>query len=57
MRKDDRIRLRHMLDAAREAIEFAQNSRRQDLDSDRKLTLASNTSSSNTSNWKTVSSC
>jgi hypothetical protein len=40
MRKDDRIRLRHMLDAAREAIEFAQNSRRQDLDSDRKLTLA-----------------
>jgi uncharacterized protein with HEPN domain len=40
MRRNDRIRLQHMLDAAREAIEFAQNSRRQDLDSDRKLTLA-----------------
>ncbi len=40
MRKDDLIRLRHMLDAAREAIEFAGNSRRNDLDGDRKLTLA-----------------
>ena len=40
MRKDDRIRLQHMLDAAREAIAFAQHSHRQDLDSDRKLTLA-----------------
>jgi len=40
MRKDDLIRLQHMLDAAREAIEFARNSRRKDLDSDRKLTLA-----------------
>jgi len=27
MRKDDRIRLRHMLDAAREAVEFAQDGR------------------------------
>jgi len=40
MRKDDLIRLRHMLDAAREAIEFAQNKCRTDLDNDRKLTLA-----------------
>jgi uncharacterized protein with HEPN domain len=40
MRKDDLIRLRHMLDAAREAVEFARNSRRKDLDGDRKLTLA-----------------
>jgi uncharacterized protein with HEPN domain len=40
MRKDDLIRLRHMLDAACEAVEFARNSRRKDLDGDRKLTLA-----------------
>ena len=26
MRKDDLIRLRHMLDAAREAVDFAQDS-------------------------------
>ncbi len=40
MRKDDRIRLQRMLDAAREAIEFAASSRREDLERDRKLTLA-----------------
>ncbi len=40
MRKDDHIRLRHMLDAAKEAIEFAGGKNRKDLDSDRKLTLA-----------------
>ncbi len=40
MRKDDLIRLRHMLDAAREAIEFSRNNRRKDLNGDRKLTLA-----------------
>ena len=40
MRKDDLIRLRHMLDAASEAVAFAQNSCRKDLDGDRKLTLA-----------------
>ncbi len=40
MRKDDLIRLRHMLDAAREAVEFAQDGRREDLVGDRKLTLA-----------------
>ncbi len=40
MRKDDRVRLQHMLDAAREAVEFARLARRQDLEEDRKLTLA-----------------
>jgi len=40
MRKDDLIRLRHMLDAAREAVECARNSCRKDLDGDRKRTLA-----------------
>jgi len=40
MRKDDLIRLRHMPDAAREAVECARNSRRKDLDGDRKRTLA-----------------
>lgn len=40
MRKDDRIRLQHMLDAARECIEFIGNKQRKDLDNDRKLTLA-----------------
>jgi uncharacterized protein with HEPN domain len=40
MHKDDLIRLRHMLDAACEAVDFAQNSHREDLDGDRKLTLA-----------------
>ena len=40
MHKDDAIRLRHMLDAAREAVEFAEGRTRVDLDSDRKLVLA-----------------
>jgi uncharacterized protein with HEPN domain len=40
MYRDDKIRLQHMLDAAREAVEFARLSRREDLDNDRKLTLA-----------------
>ncbi len=40
MRKDDSIRIRHMLDAAREAASFAQNKRRSSLNKDRKLTLA-----------------
>ena len=40
MRKDDLIRLRHMLDAAREAVEFAQDGCREDLVGNRKLTLA-----------------
>jgi uncharacterized protein with HEPN domain len=37
MRKDDAIRLRHMLDAAREALGFAQGRGRPDLDRDRML--------------------
>jgi len=40
MRKDDTIRLLHMLDAAHEAIEFAQGKARVDLNGDRKLVLA-----------------
>ena len=37
MYKDDAIRLRHMLDAAHEAIEFTQGRTRIDLNSDRIL--------------------
>jgi uncharacterized protein with HEPN domain len=40
MRRDDAVRLRHMLDAAREATEFARGKRREDLNGDRKLALA-----------------
>ncbi len=40
MRKDDKARLRHMLDAAREALSFAQGRTRDDLDCDRQLLLA-----------------
>jgi uncharacterized protein with HEPN domain len=40
MRRDDQLRLRHMLDAANEAISFACGKSRCDLDSDRMLTLA-----------------
>jgi uncharacterized protein with HEPN domain len=40
MRKDDLVRLRHMLDAAKDAISFARNSSRKTLDTDRKLTLS-----------------
>ena len=39
MRKDDRIRLQHMLDAACEALSFVQGRRRGNLDSDRLLVL------------------
>jgi uncharacterized protein with HEPN domain len=39
MHSDDQIRLRHMLDAAREAVGFAQGRIRSDLDRDRMLTL------------------
>jgi uncharacterized protein with HEPN domain len=34
MRPDDRIRLRHMIDAAREAVSSANGRRREDLDTD-----------------------
>ena len=40
MRKDDEIRFRHMLDAAREAVSFANGRTRDDLDNDRQLVLA-----------------
>ena len=40
MPKDDDIWLRHMLDAAHEAIEFAQGRTRVDLNGDRQLVLA-----------------
>jgi uncharacterized protein with HEPN domain len=40
MRKDDSIRLRHMLDAANESHFFIKEKTRDDLDTDRKLVLA-----------------
>ncbi len=40
MSKDDRIRLQHMLDAAREALTFTQSCTRTDLDKDRMLVLS-----------------
>lgn len=40
MRKDDEIRLRHMLDAAREAVSFTLGRTRGDLENDRRLVLA-----------------
>ena len=40
MRKDDEIRLRHMLEAAREAVLFARGRTRSDLDTDRQLVLS-----------------
>ena len=36
----DEIRLRHMLDAAKEAVKFSAGKSRKDLDNDRMLTLA-----------------
>ena len=40
MQDEDRIRLRHMLDAARQALTFAQGKSRADLDRDPQLVLA-----------------
>ena len=40
MRKDDRIRLQHMLDAANEALTFIQGKIRTELDNDRMLVLS-----------------
>ncbi len=40
MRRDDEVRLNHMLDAAREAVSFARGRTRDDLDGDRQLVLA-----------------
>lgn len=40
MRKNDLVRLRHMLDAAEEAMGFARGRKRSDLDQDRQFVLA-----------------
>ena len=40
MLEDDEIRLRHMRDAAQEAVAFAVGRSRRDLDTDRQLVLA-----------------
>lgn len=40
MRKDDQVRLRHILDAAREAMSFVSGRTRADLDSNRMLVLS-----------------
>ena len=40
MRKDDRIRLQHMLDAAQEALSFTRGLTRQDLNTNRMLVLS-----------------
>ena len=40
MNEPDRVRMRHMLEAAREAIAFAQGSSRASIEGDRKLALA-----------------
>ena len=40
MSKSDEVRLRHMLDAARDAVSFAAGKSRSDLDSDRMLVLS-----------------
>ena len=40
MQRNDEIRLRHMLDAAREAVSFARGRVREDLESDRQLVLS-----------------
>jgi uncharacterized protein with HEPN domain len=40
MKRDDLIRLRHMLDAGNDAMAFAANRKRQELDTDRMLALS-----------------
>jgi len=40
MFEDDEIRLKHVLDAANEAVDFTKGHRRADLDTDRKLSLS-----------------
>jgi len=37
---DDAVRIRHILDAARKALDFVQNKSRKDLDEDEKLALS-----------------
>lgn len=40
MTKDDDVRIRHILDAAKEAVGFARSRSREDLNNDRKLELS-----------------
>jgi len=40
MRRDDAIRVRHMLDAAREALSFVEGKTRSDLNTNRMLVLS-----------------
>lgn len=40
MLKNDKIRIQHILDAAREAVDFVKGHGRTDLDTDRKLNLS-----------------
>ena len=40
MRREDQIRLQHMLDAIRDALDFAKGRTRDELDSNRQLVLA-----------------
>lgn len=40
MRKDDSVRLLHMLEAAQEALSFAENQTKESLNNDRRLALA-----------------
>lgn len=40
MRKDDFIRLQHMLEAAKEAVSFSSNKTKEDFDKDRMLILS-----------------
>jgi uncharacterized protein with HEPN domain len=40
MHNDDRVRLRHMIEAAESAIEFVAGRQRSDLDTDRMLLFA-----------------
>jgi uncharacterized protein with HEPN domain len=40
MLRTDKVRIRHILDASKEAVEFAKGRSRAELDSDRKLNLS-----------------
>lgn len=40
MQRTDKVRIRHILDASKEAVEFAKGRYRTDLDNDRKLSLS-----------------
>ena len=40
MSQEDKVRLRHMVDAAREAVSFAAGRVREELDADRQLVMA-----------------